>query len=93
MCTESDFGLSLFGTGNVIFIYFGLGLSDDGSYIFLLIVFFDFSVSVESVPILFSEFCLFPAIVISSLLSSVKSMTRILLGIPLLFLFLFLFTP
>ena len=47
---------SLFGTGNVIFIYFGLGLSDDGSDLFLLIVFSDFSISVESVPVLLSNF-------------------------------------
>ena len=50
---------------------------------FLFIVFSNFSVSVESVPILLSAFFLFPAIVISSLLSSVQSMTKILLGIPL----------
>ena len=75
--------LSLFGTGNVIFISFGLGLSDDGSDIVLLIVFSDFSVSVESVPVLLSDFLLFPAIAISSLLSSVKSMTKILPGITL----------
>ena len=39
---------SLFGTGNVIFISFGLGLYYNGSDIFLLIFFSDFSVSVES---------------------------------------------
>ena len=50
---------SLFGTGNVIFIYFGLGLSDDVSDLFLLIFFSDFSVSVESVPVLLSEFFYF----------------------------------
>ena len=42
---------SLFGTVNVIFIYFGLGLSEDGSDIFLLIVLSYFSVSVESSPV------------------------------------------
>ena len=47
--------ISLFDKCNVIFISFGLGLSDDGSDIFLPIVFSDFSVSVESPPVLFSE--------------------------------------
>ena len=50
---------SLFVAGNVVFISFGLGLSDDGSDLFLLLVFSDFSVSVESVPVLFSEFFYF----------------------------------
>ena len=47
---------SLFGTGNVIFISFGLGSSNYDSDLFLLIVFSDFSVSVEYVPVLLSEF-------------------------------------
>ena len=46
----------LFGTVNFIFISFGLGLSDDGSDLFLLITFSGFSVSLESVPVLLSEF-------------------------------------
>ena len=50
---------SLFDKGNVIFISFGLGLSDDSSDIFLLIVFSDFSVSFESSPVLFSDFYYF----------------------------------
>ena len=75
--------LSLFDKGNVIFISFGVGLSDDGSDLFLLIVFSDFYVSVESSPVLFSDLFLFTAIVISSLISSVKSTPKILLEIPL----------
>ena len=49
---------------------------------FLLIVSSDFSVSVESSPVLFSDF-FSPPIVISSLIYSVKSTTNILLGVPL----------
>ena len=48
--------LSLFDKGNVIFISFGLGLSEDGSDIFLLIFFSEFSVSVKTSPVLFSDF-------------------------------------
>ena len=85
--------LSLFGAGNVTFISFGLGLSDDGSDLFYLYILFDFYVSVESVPVLFSEvFLLFPDIFISSLLSFVKSTTKILLGITLLSLLSFVYT-
>ena len=46
---------SLFDKGNVIFISFGLGLSDNGSDLLLLLVFAEFSVSVESSPVLFSD--------------------------------------
>ena len=42
---------SLFDKGNVIFIFFGLSLSNDGSDLFLLLDFSDFSVSVVSPPI------------------------------------------
>ena len=62
---------SLFDKGNVIFIYFGLGLSNYGSDILLLLYFSEFYVSVEC----------------SSLISSVISITNILPGVPLFSLF------
>ena len=45
---------SLVDKGNVIFISFGLGSSKNGSDLLLLLVFSEFSVSVESSPVLFS---------------------------------------
>ena len=77
---------SLFDKGNVIFISFGLGLFNDGSDLLLLLDFSEFSVSVESSPVLLSFIFIFQLIVISSLISSVISMTKILLGVPLFYL-------
>ena len=74
---------SIFDKGNVNLIYFGLSLSNDGSDLFLLSDFSEFSVYVESPPFLFSVIFIFPLIVSSSLISSVISMTKILPGVPL----------
>ena len=77
---------SLFGTGNVIFISFGLGLSDDGSDLFYLYFSLIFLFQLNH-PLFYSLIFLFPAIFISSLISSVKSTKKILLGIPLFSIF------
>ena len=59
---------SLFDKGDAIFISFELGLSDDGSDLFLLIVFSEIFVSVELSPVLFSDIFYFRSL--SSLLLS-----------------------
>ena len=82
---------SLFDEGNVIFISFGLGLSNDGSDLLLLLYFSELSVSVESSLVLFSVLFIFPLVVNSFLISSVKSMTKILIGVPLFSLLFFVY--
>ena len=83
---------SLFGTGNVIFISFGFGSSDDGSDLFYLYFSLIFLFQLNHPLFYCLKFFLFPAIVISSLFSSVKSTTKILLGIPLFSLLYLVYT-
>ena len=64
---------SLFDKGNVIFISCGLGLSDNGSDIFLLIVFSDFSIQFNHplfYSLIFFYFRPFSSLLLSLLLNT-----------------------
>ena len=74
---------SLFDEGIVIFISIGSSLSNDDSDLFLLLDFYGVSVSVVSPPSAFSVIFSFLLIASSSIISSVISMIKMFLGVPL----------
>ena len=83
---------SLCDKGNVIFISFGLILSNDGSYIFLLLYLSEFSVSVESPPFYSLWFLYFRSLFPLLLSLLLYLLPKIFQGFPYFLLF-FLFTP
>ena len=77
---------SLSEEGTVILTFFGFTFPIDDSHLFLLLEFYVASDSVVLPPPILSVIFSFPFIAISSVIPSLISMTKILLGVPLFYL-------